>query len=62
MVLVRNGLLLFLVIDMILVLEVPKTKRRVGQTTNVVIGGTVTDDSTREWLALDQKVWKCCVS
>lgn len=35
-----------------------KTEGRVGQTTNVVIGGTVTDDSTREWLALDQKVWK----
>ncbi|KAA8528969.1 hypothetical protein F0562_033543 [Nyssa sinensis] len=28
----------------------------VGQTTNVVIGGTVTDDSTNECLALDQKV------
>uniref|UniRef100_A0A803PHT6 Phosphoribosylformylglycinamidine synthase n=1 Tax=Cannabis sativa TaxID=3483 RepID=A0A803PHT6_CANSA len=36
--------------------EVSKTEGRVGQTTNVVIGGTVTDDSTREWLALDQKV------
>ena len=33
-----------------------KTAGRVGQTTNVVIGGTVTDDSTNEWLALDQKV------
>lgn len=33
-----------------------KTEGRVGQTTNVVIGGTVTDDSTNEWLALDQKV------
>ncbi|XP_047317186.1 uncharacterized protein LOC124920684 isoform X2 [Impatiens glandulifera] len=29
---------------------------RVGQTTNMVIGGTVTDDSTSEWLALDKKV------
>lgn len=27
-----------------------------GQTTNVVIGGTVVDDSSNEWLALDQKV------
>lgn len=33
-----------------------KTEGRVGQTTNMVIGGTVTDDSTNEWLALDQKV------
>lgn len=38
--------------------EVSKTEGRVAQTTNVVIGGTVTDDSTNEWLALDQKV-KC---
>ncbi|KAL8142451.1 hypothetical protein V2J09_015483 [Rumex salicifolius] len=36
--------------------EVSKTEGRVGQTTNVVIGGTVTDDSTDEWLTLDQKV------
>lgn len=36
--------------------EVSKTEGRVGQTTNVVIGGTVTDDSTNEWLNLDQKV------
>ncbi|KAK4265044.1 hypothetical protein QN277_026147 [Acacia crassicarpa] len=36
--------------------EVSKTEGRVGQTTNMVIGGTVTDDSTNEWLALDQKV------
>ncbi|KAL2510352.1 hypothetical protein Fot_33999 [Forsythia ovata] len=36
--------------------EVSKTEGRVGQTTNVVIGGTVTDDSTNEWVALDQKV------
>ncbi|XP_068666200.1 uncharacterized protein [Aristolochia californica] len=35
--------------------EVSKTEGRVAQTTNVVIGGTVTDDSTNEWLALDQK-------
>ncbi|MBA0760083.1 hypothetical protein Gotri_022865, partial [Gossypium trilobum] len=35
--------------------EVSKTEGRVGQTTNVVIGGTVADDSTNEWLALDQK-------
>ncbi|KAE9607974.1 hypothetical protein Lal_00003606 [Lupinus albus] len=36
--------------------EVSKTEGRVGQTTNMIIGGTVTDDSTNEWLALDQKV------
>ncbi|XP_068666194.1 uncharacterized protein [Aristolochia californica] len=37
-------------------ISVSKTEGRVAQTTNVVIGGTVTDDSTNEWLALDQKV------
>lgn len=36
--------------------EVSKTEGRIGQTTNVVIGGTVTDDSGDEWLTLDQKV------
>ncbi|RDY11858.1 hypothetical protein CR513_03437 [Mucuna pruriens] len=36
--------------------EVSKTEGRVGQTTNMVIGGTVSDDSTNEWLTLDQKV------
>nr|DAD30552.1 TPA_asm: hypothetical protein HUJ06_009403 [Nelumbo nucifera] len=36
--------------------EVSKTEGRIGQTTNVVIGGTITDDSTNKWLALDQKV------
>ncbi|CAL5203679.1 unnamed protein product [Lathyrus oleraceus] len=36
--------------------EVSKTEGRIGQTTNMVIGGTVTDDSTNEWVALDQKV------
>ncbi|KAE8698969.1 Oxidoreductase, 2OG-Fe(II) oxygenase family protein [Hibiscus syriacus] len=36
--------------------EVSKTEGRVGGTRNVVIGGTVADDSTNEWLALDQKV------
>ncbi|KAG8639986.1 hypothetical protein MANES_13G011701v8 [Manihot esculenta] len=35
---------------------VSKTEGRVGQTINGIIGGTVTDDSTNEWLALDQKV------
>ncbi|RVW40099.1 hypothetical protein CK203_081888 [Vitis vinifera] len=45
--------------DILLIMEaeVSKTEGRVGQTTNVVIGGTVTDDSTNEWLALDQKVY-----
>lgn len=44
--------------------EVSKTEGRVGQTTNVVIGGTVADDSTNEWVALDQKVMcllPCCL-
>ncbi|PWA69835.1 hypothetical protein CTI12_AA241090 [Artemisia annua] len=36
--------------------EVSKTEGRVGQTTNMVLGGTVTDDATDEWLTLDQKV------
>ncbi|KAJ0969202.1 hypothetical protein J5N97_022079 [Dioscorea zingiberensis] len=36
--------------------EVSKSEGRVAQTTNVVIGGTVTDDATDEWLVLDQKV------
>lgn len=36
--------------------EVSKAEGRIGQTTNVVIGGTVTDDSSNEWLALDKKV------
>lgn len=42
--------------------EVSKAEGRVGQTTNVVIGGTVTDDSTNEWLSLDQKVELYCSS
>ncbi|VFQ90540.1 unnamed protein product [Cuscuta campestris] len=36
--------------------EVSKAEGRVGQTTNVVIGGTTPDDSTNEWLVLDKKV------
>lgn len=40
--------------------EVSKTEGRVGHTTNMVIGGTVTGDSTNEWLALDQKVQNSC--
>ncbi|CAL9090612.1 unnamed protein product [Musa acuminata var. zebrina] len=36
--------------------EVSKSEGRVAQTTNVVIGGTVMDDSTDEWLVLDKKV------
>ncbi|XP_028552260.1 uncharacterized protein LOC110099438 isoform X4 [Dendrobium catenatum] len=35
--------------------EVSKSEGRVSQTTNVIIGGTVKDDATNEWLALDQK-------
>lgn len=47
---------------LILETEVSKTEGRIGQTTNVVIGGTVTDDSTNEWLALDQKVRRSLIS
>ncbi|WZZ04042.1 uncharacterized protein LOC103829066 isoform X1 [Brassica rapa] len=36
--------------------EVSKTDGRVGKTTNVIIGGTVADDSSKDWLELDQKV------
>ncbi|CAH9112880.1 unnamed protein product [Cuscuta europaea] len=36
--------------------EVSKVEGRVGQTTNLVMGGTVHDDSTNEWLILDKKV------
>ncbi|CAF1920894.1 unnamed protein product [Brassica napus] len=36
--------------------EVSKTDGRVGNTTNVIIGGTVADDSAKDWLVLDQKV------
>ncbi|KAF0934737.1 hypothetical protein E2562_028329, partial [Oryza meyeriana var. granulata] len=32
---------------------VASSKGRVAQTTNVVMGGTVTDDATDEWLVLD---------
>ena len=42
--------------DWLMVAEVSKTEGRIGQTTNMVIGGTVTDDSTNEWVALDKKV------
>ena len=33
-----------------------KTDGRVGNTTNVIIGGTVADDSAKDWLVLDQQV------
>ncbi|CAN6888158.1 uncharacterized protein LOC106401273 isoform X1 [Brassica napus] len=36
--------------------EVSKTDGRVGKTTNMIIGGTVADDSAQDWLELDQKV------
>ncbi|CAH9112874.1 unnamed protein product [Cuscuta europaea] len=37
--------------------EVSKVEGRVGQTTNLVMGGTVHDDSTNEWLVLDKKIY-----
>ncbi|KAG8083253.1 hypothetical protein GUJ93_ZPchr0015g6708 [Zizania palustris] len=36
--------------------KVARSKGRVALTTNMVIGGTVTDDASDEWLVLDQKV------
>jgi hypothetical protein len=42
--------------------EVSKSEGRVAQTTNVIIGGTVTDDSTNEWIALDKKVNPSCTT
>jgi hypothetical protein len=36
--------------------EIARSKGRVALTTNVVMGGTVMDDASDEWLALDQKV------
>ncbi|CAN6238208.1 unnamed protein product [Urochloa humidicola] len=36
--------------------QIASSKGRVAQTTNVVMGGTVTDDATDEWLVLDKKV------
>ncbi|KAF8686222.1 hypothetical protein HU200_043603 [Digitaria exilis] len=36
--------------------QIASSKGRVAQTTNVIMGGTVTYDSTDEWLVLDKKV------
>ncbi|TVU29983.1 hypothetical protein EJB05_21582, partial [Eragrostis curvula] len=35
--------------------QIASSKGRVAQTTNVIMGGTVTDDATDEWLVLDKK-------
>ncbi|KAL5676225.1 hypothetical protein ACJX0J_012356, partial [Zea mays] len=35
---------------------IARSKGRVALTTNMVMGGTVTDDASDEWLVLDQKV------
>ncbi|KAL6652755.1 hypothetical protein ACP70R_011680 [Stipagrostis hirtigluma subsp. patula] len=37
--------------------KVARSKGRVALTTNMVMGGTVTDDASDEWLALDQKAF-----
>ncbi|XP_010531163.1 PREDICTED: uncharacterized protein LOC104807538 isoform X2 [Tarenaya hassleriana] len=37
-------------------ISVSRTDGRVGKATHVIMGGTVADDSTKEWLELDQKV------
>jgi hypothetical protein len=42
--------------------EVARSKGRVALTTNMVMGGTVTDDESDEWLVLDQKVCQCLTS
>ncbi|KAL8113979.1 hypothetical protein AgCh_021042 [Apium graveolens] len=36
--------------------EVSKKEERVGQTTNAVVGGTLTDDTSDDWFTLDRKV------
>ncbi|KAF8697182.1 hypothetical protein HU200_036182 [Digitaria exilis] len=36
--------------------KIARSKGRVAHTTNMVMGGTVTDDKSDEWLVLDQKV------
>ncbi|XP_062186168.1 uncharacterized protein LOC133889727 isoform X2 [Phragmites australis] len=36
--------------------KVARSKGRVALTTNMVMGGTVTNDASDEWLVLDQKV------
>ncbi|XP_066347355.1 uncharacterized protein [Miscanthus floridulus] len=36
--------------------KIARSKGRVALTTNMVMGGTVTDDASDEWLVLDQKV------
>nr|CAB3486839.1 unnamed protein product [Digitaria exilis] len=36
--------------------KIARSKGRVALTTNMVMGGTVTDDKSDEWLVLDQKV------
>ena len=36
--------------------EVSKAEGRIGQTTNMVLGGTITGDSTTEWLGLNEMV------
>ncbi|OQU84997.1 hypothetical protein SORBI_3004G154800 [Sorghum bicolor] len=35
--------------------QVASSKGRIAQTTNVIMGGTVTDDTTDEWVVLDKK-------
>ncbi|XP_062217691.1 uncharacterized protein LOC133917880 [Phragmites australis] len=37
--------------------QIASSKGRVAQTTNVIMGGTVTNDATDEWLVLDKKVY-----
>jgi len=50
-------MLYFILAFIFLKTEIARSKGRVALTTNMVMGGTVTDDASDEWLVLDQKVW-----
>jgi hypothetical protein len=50
-------MLYFILVFIFLKTEIARSKGRVALTTNMVMGGTVTDDASDEWLVLDQKVW-----
>uniref|UniRef100_A0A0D3FV37 Uncharacterized protein n=1 Tax=Oryza barthii TaxID=65489 RepID=A0A0D3FV37_9ORYZ len=51
-----KGMVCTELISFLLKTEVARSKGRVALTTNMVLGGTVTDDASDEWLVLDQKV------
>jgi hypothetical protein len=43
-------------LDVVGFAEVSKAEGRVAQTTNMVLGGTVSEDTPDEWNIIDQKV------